>query len=81
TGANEKHCAKHTAVYRALFSTTYTLVIATTAKYLYFRSSARKQTRVQHVVEQILSYDERYDIFTYAFSEGGSNKAVELTEA
>jgi hypothetical protein len=87
TGAQARYIAKYTAEYRSLFPHTRIMVIATTAKDLCFRNSARKQHRLKPAVERISSLEylnadgAAAGILMHVFSEGGSNKACELAEA
>lgn len=87
TGAQIRYIAKYTAEYQALFQSTRIMVITTSAKDLCFRNSKRKQSRLLPAVERIASYkylDQQGmsdGILLHVFSEGGSNKAVELAEA
>ncbi|KAF2877539.1 hypothetical protein BDV95DRAFT_151289 [Massariosphaeria phaeospora] len=81
TGANVRYVRKYTDKYRSIFPATRILVISTSAKDLCFRSSANKQARLQPAIQRILSYEDVEGILIHVFSEGGSNKAVELAEA
>lgn len=85
TGAHGRHVAKYTEAYQTIFPSTPILCITTSAKDLCLRSSKRKQQRLQPAVARILDHlehnDGRVNILVHAFSEGGSNKAVELAEA
>jgi hypothetical protein len=87
TGAQCRYIAKYTSEYQSLFPTTRIMVVATTAKDLCFRNSARKQERLRPAVNQIASLEylnvsgSTSGILMHVFSEGGSNKACELAEA
>ncbi|KAJ4360532.1 uncharacterized protein N0V89_001097 [Didymosphaeria variabile] len=85
TGAHSRHVVKYTEAYGALFPSAPILCITTSTKDICLRSSKRKQQRLQPAVERILDHvkynDGRANILLHAFSEGGSNKAVELAEA
>lgn len=87
TGAQNRYIEKYTAVYQTLFPSTRIIVITTTLKDLLCRSSAKKQSRLTPAVERI-SIDRHLNnegvnngILMHVFSEGGSDKAVELAEA
>ncbi|KAF2684443.1 hypothetical protein K458DRAFT_274493, partial [Lentithecium fluviatile CBS 122367] len=81
TGAHGRHVGKYTTVYQTLFPTTPILVITTSTIDLCLRSSKRKQERLSAAVQWILSLRDHDNILIHAFSEGGSNKAVEFAEA
>ncbi|KAJ4291827.1 hypothetical protein N0V90_009723 [Kalmusia sp. IMI 367209] len=85
TGAHGRHVAKYTAAYEKIFPSSRLLCITTSTKDICLRSSKRKQDRLRPAVERILAYadneDGNFDVVVHAFSEGGSNKAVELAEA
>lgn len=81
TGAQGKHVAKYADTYKTLYASTPILIITTSAKDLCFRSSERKQERLGPAVNRIRTYGNVDNILIHAFSEGGSNKAVELAEA
>lgn len=85
TGAHGKHVAKYTDMYHVLFPSAHILCITTSTKDICLRSSKKKQRMLQPAVERILSHVDAHDghanILVHAFSEGGSNKAVELAEA
>lgn len=81
TGAHGKHVAKYTAQYQRLFPSSIIMVITTSAKDLCFRNSAAKQARLQPAIDRIVEYGNISNILMHAYSEGGSNKAVEFVEA
>ena len=81
TGAQGRHVAKYTMTYQTLFPTTPMLVITTSTKDLCIRTSKRKQDRLRPAIERVLSSHDDSNILVHAFSEGGSNKAVEFAEA
>lgn len=87
TGAQNRYIAKYAGAYQTLFPSTRIMIITTTAKDLLFRNSERKQSRLKPAVHRISSYKYLNDagvnngILMHVFSEGGSNKAVELAEA
>jgi hypothetical protein len=80
TGAQGRHVAKYTMTYQALFPSTPILVITTSLKDMTVRSSKRKQERLRPAIERLLSYHDDSNVLVHAFSEGGSNKAVEFAE-
>ncbi|KAF2022783.1 hypothetical protein EK21DRAFT_82423, partial [Setomelanomma holmii] len=85
TRAKQRYIAKYTKKYSEIFPAASIMVVLTTAADLCFRSSHRKQNRLQHVV-QYLNTDLEEEpknrrILMHAFSEGGSNKACELARA
>ncbi|KAF2437974.1 DUF829-domain-containing protein [Karstenula rhodostoma CBS 690.94] len=85
TGAHGRHVAKYTGAYQTIFPSASILCITTSTKDICLRSSKRKQQRLQPAVARILDHVQYNDgcanILVHAFSEGGSNKAVELAEA
>jgi len=85
TGANGRHVAKYTSTYQTLFPLARILCITTSAKDLTLRSSKRKQERLRPAIERILAHQDEQgghaNVLLHAFSEGGSNKTVELAEA
>lgn len=85
TGAHSKYIAKYTIMYATLFPPVHTLCITTSIKDMCLRSSKKKQRMLKPAVETILSHVDAHgghaSILVHAFSEGGSNKAVELAEA
>lgn len=85
TGAHGRHVSKYTEAYQVLFPSTPLLCITTSTKDICLRSSRRKQQRLRPAVEVIHNHDiyngGQTNILVHAFSEGGSNKAVELAEA
>lgn len=87
TGAHIRHIAKYTEKYESLFPSSIMMVITTTADDLCFRSSECKQERLVPAVKRISSHcsinpnGKNTGILLHVFSEGGSNKAVELAEA
>ncbi|KAF2264136.1 hypothetical protein CC78DRAFT_447426, partial [Lojkania enalia] len=81
TGAQGKNTAKYTDTYQTLFPNTSIFVITTSAKDLCFRSSRKKQSRLQPAIDRVRSYGSIQNVLIHVFSEGGSNKAVEFAEA
>ncbi|KAF2242428.1 hypothetical protein BU26DRAFT_402816, partial [Trematosphaeria pertusa] len=80
TGAHGRHIAKYTQIYQTLFPTTRILVITTSSRDFWCRPSARKQALLKPAVERVQEYEDHSSILIHAFSEGGSNKAVEFAE-
>jgi hypothetical protein len=83
TNARSRDVAKYTNKYLRLFPGACLVVITTSLKDLCFRSSLQKQARLQGFLDHLLG-DSEHDnvrILMHVFSEGGSNKAVELAEA
>ncbi|KAL5412693.1 hypothetical protein PMIN03_004162 [Paraphaeosphaeria minitans] len=84
TGAHGRHVVKYTEAYQTIFPSASILCITTSTKDLCLRSSKRKQQRLQpavaHIIEHVESNNDGANILVHAFSEGGSNKAVELAE-
>jgi hypothetical protein len=85
TGAHSRHVVKYTEAYQTIFPSASILCITTSTKDLCLRSSKRKQQRLQPAVARITDHVNHKgglaNILVHAFSEGGSNKAVELAEA
>lgn len=85
TGAHGRHVAKYTDVYETTYPSARILCITTSTKDICLRSSKKKQRVLQPAVERIHNHIEHHrgyaNILVHAFSEGGSNKAVELAEA
>lgn len=86
TGAHGRHISKYTTTYANMFPTSHIMVITTSSADLMFRSSARKQHRLQPAVKYISNLQHipcrnTGGILVHAFSEGGSNKLCELAIA
>lgn len=86
TGAHGRHIAKYTTAYASKFPTSHIMVITTSSADLVFRSSARKQHRLQPAVKYICNLQHipcrnTGGILVHAFSEGGSHKLCELATA
>jgi hypothetical protein len=83
TGARSRYVVKYTAKYAAMFPSSRIIVVATSPGDFCFRSSKQKQRRMKCLVENLVRYGEsgQLRLLIHAFSEGGSNKAVELAEA
>ncbi|KAH9862956.1 hypothetical protein J1614_010733 [Plenodomus biglobosus] len=82
TGARCQNIVKYTNRYLVLFPTAHIFVITTSAKDLCFRSSKRKQARLEPLLEHLVQarQNQGITIFMHIFSEGGSNKAVAFAE-
>lgn len=86
TGAHGRHIAKYTKEYATMFPSSHIMVITTSSADLIFRSSKRKQHRLQPAVNYILNLQHipcrnTGGMLMHVFSEGGSNKACELAMA
>ncbi|KAF2621853.1 hypothetical protein BU25DRAFT_228452 [Macroventuria anomochaeta] len=86
TGAHNRYISSYTSKYASMFPSSRMMVITTSAKDFIFRSSARKQKRLQQAVDYILSLRAelplgRKGILLHLFSEGGTNKGCELASA
>lgn len=80
TGALGRHVQKYTDFYKTRFPSTPILVVTTSILDLCYRSSSLKQNRLQPAIHRVL-FSNSDNILIHAFSEGGSNKAVEFAEA
>ncbi|KAF2010031.1 hypothetical protein BU24DRAFT_428065 [Aaosphaeria arxii CBS 175.79] len=80
TGAGGRHILKYTQNYQILFPSSRILVVTTSIKDMALRTSKRRQRRLRPAIDHILQYKAN-DILIHAFSEGGTNKAVEFAEA
>ena len=86
TGAHGRHISKYTTEYAKMFPSSHIMVITTSSADFLFRSSERKQHRLQPAVKYIRNLQQipccnTGGILMHAFSEGGSNKACELATA
>ncbi|KAF2675149.1 hypothetical protein BT63DRAFT_420371 [Microthyrium microscopicum] len=81
TGAPGRPVAKYTEQYQKVFPTSTIIIITTSLKDLAFRSSELKQANLQKLIDHVLNKRLVDRILVHAFSEGGSNKAVEFAEA
>ncbi|KAJ8112800.1 hypothetical protein OPT61_g4920 [Boeremia exigua] len=86
TGAHGRHISKYTKEYATMFPSSHIMVITTSSADLVFRSSKRKQHRLQPAVNYIANLQHipccnTSGILMHVFSEGGSNKACELASA
>jgi hypothetical protein len=83
TGAHGRHIFKYTTEYAKMFPSSHIMVITTSSADFLFRSSKRKQHRLQPAVKYIRNLQQipcssTGGILMHVFSEGGSNKACEL---
>lgn len=86
TGAHGRHISKYTAEYANMFPSSHIMVITTSSADFLFRSSKRKQHRLQPAVKYISNLQHipcanTCGVLMHVFSEGGSNKACELASA
>ncbi|KAF9694306.1 hypothetical protein EKO04_007949 [Ascochyta lentis] len=86
TGAHGRHISKYTAEYSSMFPSSHIMVVTTSSADFVFRSSARKQQRLQPAIKYISNLQHipccnMGGILLHVFSEGGSNKACELATA
>ncbi|KAJ4989894.1 hypothetical protein SVAN01_04541 [Stagonosporopsis vannaccii] len=86
TGAHGRHISKYAREYTTMFPSSHIMVITTSSADLIFRSSQRKQHRLQPAVNYISNLQHipcrnTGGILMHVFSEGGSNKACELAAA
>lgn len=76
-----RHIDNYSTVYSKLFPKSRIIVITTTLRDLIIRSSSSKQERLADPIDAIYSSPSLGSILIHCFSDGGSNKAVELAEA
>ncbi|KAL1605984.1 hypothetical protein SLS59_003108 [Nothophoma quercina] len=86
TGAHGRHILKYASEYSTMFPSSHIMVITTSSADFIFRSSSRKQHRLQPAVKYISNLQHipcrnTGGILMHVFSEGGSNKACELADA
>jgi hypothetical protein len=86
TGAHGRHISKYTTQYAKMFPSSHIMVITTSSADFLFRSSKRKQHRLQPAVKYIRNLQQipcrsTGGILMHVFSEGGSNKACEFATA
>jgi hypothetical protein len=86
TGAHGRHISKYASEYASMFPSSRMMVVTTSSKDFTFRSSARKQARLEPAVAYISALQKipslsKGGILMHVFSEGGSNKACELASA
>ncbi|KZM24874.1 hypothetical protein ST47_g3974 [Ascochyta rabiei] len=86
TGAHGRHISKYTSEYSTMFPSSHIMVITTSSADFVFRSSVRKQERLQPAIKYISNLQHvpcrnNGGILMHVFSEGGSNKACELAVA
>ena len=86
TGAHGRHISKYTTEYANMFPSSHIMVVTTSSADFIFRSSKRKQHRLQPAVKYISNLQHipcrnTGGMLMHVFSEGGSNKACELATA
>lgn len=80
TGARCQSIANYTNIYLSRFPTAHFFIVTTSVKDLHLRSLERKQERLKPLLEHLICPKkcESMQILLHIFSEGGSNKAIEL---
>lgn len=81
TNGHSRHILKYIHGYTKLFPQSPIIVVTTTLTDLVFRSSSQKQKSLQPAISHIIKNYSKTTILAHCFSEGGSNKAVEFSEA
>ncbi|RDI85380.1 hypothetical protein Vi05172_g4787 [Venturia inaequalis] len=81
TNGKPRHIQKYINGYTKLFPKSPIIVVTTTLTDLVFRRSSQKQKALQPAISHIIENYSRTTILAHCFSDGGSNKAVELGEA
>lgn len=81
TNGKPRHIQKYICGYTQLFPQSSIIVVTTTLTDLVFRRSSQKQKALQTTISHIIEQYSETTILAHCFSEGGSNKAVEFSEA
>jgi hypothetical protein len=81
TNGQSRHIEKYTRGYTKLFPQSSIILVTTTLTDLVFRSSSQKQKALQPAISHVIERYPGTKILAHCFSEGGSNKAVEFSEA
>ncbi|QDS76449.1 hypothetical protein FKW77_004579 [Venturia effusa] len=81
TNGEPRHIQKYINGYTERFPESPIIVVTTTLTDLVFRRSSQKQRALQPTISHIIENYSEATILAHCFSEGGSNKAVEFSEA
>jgi hypothetical protein len=81
TNAKPRHIEKYTSGYKKLYPQATIVMVTTVLADVGFRSSTKKQKKLQPAISYIIENYSECNILMHCFSDGGSNKAVEFCEA